>query len=472
MLLKYFYDEKLAQASYMVGCQATGEALVVDPSRDIEAYLKTAKQEGLTITKVAETHIHADFVSGAKELAIETGATAMLSGEGGNEWSYQFLDEINHQLVHDGDMFKVGNVTLEVMHTPGHTPESISFVLYDRGQEYPMGIFTGDFVFVGDVGRPDLLEKAAGQENTSEVGARDMYASLQRFKALPDYMQLWPGHGAGSACGKSLGAIPTSTVGYEKLTNWALLAEDEETFIKDLTSEQPEPPKYFAVMKKVNKEGPALLRQLDEPEEMKPSVSILQPKLEDHLQMIDTRPASEFAKEHVPGTINIPHNKGFANWAGWIVNYDKPVHLIANESAMSDLKQALRSVGADQIDGFMAPEQIESLKEQGMKMESYTIKTPEEVAPLIENGDVNLVDVRNEGEWNDGHIPQATHIHLGYLEDRIEEVPTDKPVVLQCQSGGRSAMATSILQANGIKEVINMAGGFGAWSKKDLPQTK
>ncbi len=471
MLLKYFYDEKLAQASYMVGCQATGEALVVDPSRDIQAYLDTAKKENLTITKVAETHIHADFVSGARELATQTGATAFLSGEGGDDWSYQFLDSINHELVYDGTQFKVGNVTIEVMHTPGHTPESISFVLYDRDQDAPMGIFTGDFVFVGDVGRPDLLEKAAGLENTSEIGGRQMFKSLERFKALPDYMQVWPGHGAGSACGKALGAIPSSTVGYEKITNWALAYDDEDAFVKDLVSEQPEPPKYFAVMKKVNKEGPALLSELGEPTHMSWSAEELGEQLRNDLQLIDTRPAAQFAEEHIPGTINIPSNKSFANWAGWLVDYDKPVYLITEEDQVEDLTKALRSIGADSVAGFMTPAELSELKTEGMDMEAYNVTTPEEIAESIEAGDVHLLDVRNQSEWDAGHIPQAQHIMLGYLQERIDEVPTDKPVVLQCQAGGRSAMATSILQANGIKDVINMQGGFGAWSKRQLPQT-
>lgn len=472
MLLKYFYDEKLAQASYMVGCQATGEALVVDPSRDIQAYLDTAKKENLTITRVTETHIHADFVSGAKELATETGATAMLSGEGGNDWTYQFLDQINHEIVRDGDQFMVGNVKIEVMHTPGHTPESISFVLYDRGQDTPMGVFTGDFVFVGDVGRPDLLEKAAGQKDTSRVGAKQMFESLKRFKQLPDHMQVWPGHGAGSACGKALGAIPSSTVGYEKVTNWALRHDEEEAFINELISEQPEPPKYFAVMKKVNKVGPALIRELGEPKNTLLSADELTKELENGMQLIDTRPSSEFAKEHIAGTINIPNNKSFANWAGWLVDYDKPVYLIADEQNIEDLTKSLRSIGADDVAGYMETAAIAGLKGEGIATESYEVATPDQLKDKIANEEVTLIDVRNEGEWNDGHIPQAQHIMLGYLQERIDEVPTDKPVVLQCQSGGRSAMATSILQANGIKNVTNMAGGFGAWAKEDLPQTK
>ncbi len=266
MLLRYFYDQKLAQASYMVGCQMTGEAVVIDPARNITPYLQEAEKEGMKIVATAETHIHADFVSGSLELAKRTGSTAYLSDEGDASWKYAFAKDIDSKLVKDGDTFKVGNVTLEVMHTPGHTPEHISFLLYDRNQTQPMGIFTGDFVFVGDIGRPDLLEEAAGVKGTTAIGAEQMFDSLKKFKALPDFVQVWPGHGAGSACGKALGAIPTSTVGYEKATNWALQMTDKDAFIKELTTDQPEPPNYFAMMKKVNKEGIQVTNMIARPE--------------------------------------------------------------------------------------------------------------------------------------------------------------------------------------------------------------
>lgn len=264
MLLRYFYDEKLAHASYLVGCQKTGEAIVIDPGRNLKPYLQAAEDEGLNITAAAETHIHADFVSGARELGATHQAKLYLSDEGDADWKYQYVDELKHQLVKDGDRFSIGNLMFEVMHTPGHTPESISFLLTDGGgnADRPIGIFTGDFVFVGDIGRPDLLEKAAGIKGTSQSGAREMFKSLGKFKQLPDYLQVWPAHGAGSACGKALGAIPTTTVGYEKMFNWAMAYTDEETFVKALLDGQPEPPKYFAVMKRVNKEGPPLLKDL------------------------------------------------------------------------------------------------------------------------------------------------------------------------------------------------------------------
>ncbi len=263
MLLKYFYDNALAHASYLVGCQKTKEAIIVDPGRDIDQYLATAGSEGVKIVAAAETHIHADFVSGARELAERVGAKLFLSDEGSTDWKYLYANEYDSQLLKDGDIVQIGQISFEVLHTPGHTPESISFVLTDKGggATRPMGIFTGDFVFVGSVGRPDLLEEAAGVTGSAEPGARDLFRSALRFKQLPDYLQVWPAHGAGSACGKGLGAIPSSTVGYEKLFNPALQITDEQEFVDYILSEQPEAPKYFAIMKRVNKEGPESARR-------------------------------------------------------------------------------------------------------------------------------------------------------------------------------------------------------------------
>jgi hydroxyacylglutathione hydrolase len=269
MLLRRFYDDKLAQASYLVGCQSTGEALVVDANRDVDAYVRVAAAEGLRITHVTETHIHADFVSGSLELAERTGGRLYLSRMGGPDWSYAFAERTGAVLVGDGDAFKVGNVRIEVLHTPGHTPEHLTFLVIDGASaNRPMGALTGDFVFVGDVGRPDLLERAAKVAGTMEQSARQLHASLQRFRALPDWLQLWPGHGAGSACGKSLGAVPQTTLGYEKLFNWAFAQSDPDLFAAAVLDGQPDPPKYFAHMKKVNKIGPRVLGGFTRPERL------------------------------------------------------------------------------------------------------------------------------------------------------------------------------------------------------------
>ena len=272
MLLKYFYDQALAHASYMVGCQQAKAAIVVDPGRDVDQYIEMAKREGLDLVAVAETHIHADYVSGARELADRVGAKLYVSDEGPAEWKYLYLEDYKHELLTDGDRFQIGKIQFEVLHTPGHTPESISFLLTDQGggADKPMGIFTGDFVFVGSIGRPDLLEEAAGIAGTAEPGARDLFRSAERFKQLPGYLQVWPAHGAGSACGKGLGAIPSSTVGYERLFNPALQYDDEDAFVRYILADQPDAPKYFAVMKRVNKEGPRLIRELPVPGLLQP----------------------------------------------------------------------------------------------------------------------------------------------------------------------------------------------------------
>ena len=465
MLLKYFYDDKLAHASYMVGCQATGEALVVDPGRDVDIYLDSARANGMKVVGTTETHIHADFVSGSRELAERVGAKLYLSDEGDEDWKYTFVDGYEHELIKDGDSFMVGNIKLDVMHTPGHTPEHLSFVLTDMGggADKPMGIFTGDFVFVGSTGRPDLLEKAAGIADTSVAGAKQMFESLKRFRELPDYMQVWPAHGAGSACGKGLGAIPSSSVGYEKMFNHAFAYDNEEEFIEQLLAGQPEPPKYFAVMKRVNKAGPNVLGGLPQPAQL-PAERLAELRKEG-AQVIDTRSARAFAQAHLPGTINIPLGM-LPGWAGWLVDYEKPLYLIVDENQAQTAVRDLIYIGIDQVEGYFDPS---ILTEQAEMLESYQVATAAEIAPQVLAGDVTLIDVRAQSEWDGGHLPGAQHIMLGYLMERANEIATNKPVVVQCRSGARSAIAASILQAQGIKNVTNLMGGYSKWVGAGLP---
>ncbi|EMB16577.1 MBL fold metallo-hydrolase [Rhodopirellula europaea] len=467
MLLKYFYDDKLAHASYLVGCQRAREAIVIDPGRDIAGYLALAEREGLKITAVAETHIHADYVSGARELADRLGAKLYVSDEGPAEWKYLYLDGYANQLLHDGDSFSIGKIKFDVMHTPGHTPESLSFVLTDQGggATSPMGIFTGDFVFVGSIGRPDLLEEAAGIAGTSEPGARDLFASMKRFRALPDHLQVWPAHGAGSACGKGLGAIPSSTVGYEKLNNPALQYNDEESFVRYILADQPEAPKYFAVMKRVNKEGPRVLGEGHHHQMLE--LAELHGALKSGT-VVDLAPSSEFAKGHVPGAINIPIGM-LATWAGWLVDYDKPTYLICKPEQLEEAARVLHKIGVEEIVGAFDADRVRS---SGQANEVYSTAKPAELLPRIESGQVTLVDVRSNEEWNEGHIQNASHHFLGRLPSRLSELPKDKTVVVHCLSGARSSIAASVLQANGVKDVINMEGGYKAWVQADLPKQK
>jgi hydroxyacylglutathione hydrolase len=463
MLLKYFYDKSLAHASYLVGCQKSGEAIVIDPSRNIAPYLEAAKAEALRIVGSAETHIHADFVSGSRELADRVGAKLYLSDAGPSDWKYGFANRYDSRLLKDGDEFYVGNVRFEVLHTPGHTPESISFVLTDLGggANAPMGIFTGDFVFVGSIGRPDLLETAAGVIGSAEVGARQLYHSTLRFRELPDYLQVWPAHGAGSACGKGLGAIPSSTVGYEKRFSPALQFDDEQEFVDYILTDQPETPFYFAEMKRVNKVGPELTKNLAPVTRI--DVTELARAAAKH-PVLDTSAASEFAQGHVPGTINVPASN-LVQWAGFFVDYTKPIYLIADEKSFPAHLRSLRSIGIDNVGGFF---DAAAIKADGLRTESYQSATPVELRASIDEGDVTLIDVRAATEFHAEHIAGAEHRFLGTLLRNIDSISNDKPVVVQCLAGGRSAIAASILQRAGF-DVINMQGGYQAWVAAGLP---
>jgi len=469
MILHRIYDPKLAQASYLVGCELTREAIVVDPNRDAEQYLAAAAAERVRITHVTETHIHADFVSGSRELAGRTGAALLLSAEGGEDWQYAFARSDAARLLRDRDQFQVGQVRFDVMHTPGHTPEHLAFMVTDTATtDRPMGVFTGDFVFVGDVGRPDLLERAARVVGSMEASARQLHASLQRFKKLPDHLQLWPGHGAGSACGKSLGAVPQTTLGYERLVNWGLIAGSEEEFVAGVLAGQPEPPRYFAEMKRVNREGPRVLGHLPKPPAL--AGDTLRHVLESGAIVLDTRSVHAFGAGHVPGTINIPLNRSFTTWAGWLIPYDRDFYLIAEEGrALEEAVRDLALIGLDRVHGWFGVEAVDEWKRSGGTLETVTEISSGDVATRLRDGGATIVDVRNVHEWEAGHLEGAHHIPLGELPSRIAEIPRDRPIVLHCQGGTRSAIAASLLQAEGVEDVLNLAGGFAAWKEAGLP---
>jgi hydroxyacylglutathione hydrolase len=469
MILRRLYDDKLAQASYLVGCAATGEALVVDPNRDVEQYVEAARGEGLRVMHVTETHIHADFVSGSRELARRSGAQLFLSGEGGEDWRYAFAEEAGATLLRDGDSFRVGNVRVEVLHTPGHTPEHLAFVVTDTaGADRPMGVLSGDFVFVGDVGRPDLLERAARHEGTMEAGARTLFRSLQRFKALlPDWVQLWPGHGAGSACGKALGAVPQSTLGYEKLFNWGLAAADEEEFVRAVLAGQPEPPMYFAEMKRINRDGPPLLGGL-RPPPLLPD-SRLDAVLAEGATVVDTRPRPEFARRHVPGTLGVPLGKSFPTWAGSVVVPGRPLYLVADEAGAAEAARDLALIGLDGVAGRFAPEAVDAWVGEHGQAGSVADVTPEEMEQRRLTGRVELVDVRNSSEFEAGHLAGARNLPLGRLAERLGELPRDRTLVVHCQSGARAGVAISLLQASGFRDLLHLDGDFAGWKAAGRP---
>ncbi|WP_188621006.1 MBL fold metallo-hydrolase [Flavobacterium suaedae] len=456
MYFQHVYDKSLAQASYFIGCQAKGEAIVIDAKRDIDTYLDIAKQNNMTITHIAETHIHADFLSGSRELAAVTGAKMYLSDEGGADWQYEF----NHIGLKNGDVIKVGNLSLEVLHTPGHTPESISFLLTDHpATDEPVMIFTGDFVFVGDIGRPDLLEKAAGLKGTQDAGAKQMYQSLEKFASLPPYIQVWPAHGAGSACGKALGAVPSSTVGYEKIRNWAFQYTNNEKEFKDyLLADQPEPPKYFAMMKKLNKVNRPLLVEV--PKHAKLSKEEFLNAYNKGIKVIDTRNKFDFAKAHLPNTINIQGNNSFATWCGWVLNYEEQFILIADDDQMDDITRKLMRIGLDNIYGY-----ISDIQSTGIAPEQSEIIDADTLKSYIGNENVQIIDVRGASEYNAAHIKGAENIFVGTLADNLDKIDKNKEVVIHCQSGDRAAIAQSILARNGFKNMKNYSAGMAEWKK-------
>lgn len=455
MFFRSFTDEKLAHYSYLIGCQQTGEAVIIDPPRHFDHILAVAKKEGLEVIAAADTHIHADYVSGVRQLAIEHGVKLYLSDEGDENWKYDFPKGIDIELVKDGDVFTIGNVDFEVIHTPGHTPESVSFILTDRGggATEALGIFTGDFVFVGDIGRPDLLEEAAGMLGTAETGARAMFKALERFKQLPDYMIVWPAHGAGSACGKSLGAVPMSTVGYEKQFNWALQIDDEEAFIQELLQEQPEAPVYFAEMKRINKIGPDLVKDKTIP--LITDANLLKELLEEKdTLLIDTRASAIAQNELIKGSINIPLDDSFTNWAGWLAKYDEGLLLLSEENERDEVRIALQSIGLDKIEAFVDPSIVKNM--DTVRYETISLN---QFIDQMKDDQAYLIDVRNETEWKQGHFDKANHHFIGYFRETT--LPKDiKNVMVYCQTGARSAIAASILKSQGYKNVKHMTSGY------------
>jgi hydroxyacylglutathione hydrolase len=466
MLLKRIHDDLLSQTSYLIGCEETGLAAVIDPNRDTARYIAEAAQEKLEIEFVTETHIHADFVSGARALASATGAKLLLSGEGGPDWSYRFAGQDGARVVYDGDTFDVGRVRFKVLHTPGHTPEHISFLITDTAASArPIGLVSGDFIFVGDVGRPDLLERAAHIAGTAGTLARQLFGSIRATSALADYLQIWPGHGAGSACGKALGAMPSTTLGYERLVNWAFQISDEDAFVREALANQPEPPPYFARMKQVNRDGPPL--ELPTTRLAQLSAGGLRAALAADACVIDARPTANFSASHIPGTLSFPLGTSFATWTGWLVPPDRDIIILADDAGrVARARHTLSLIGLDRVVGSADAEIRDDWKRTIGPLASVELTTAKEVATADSR---TLIDVRRETEWNEGHAPNAEHHFLGELLDSTRDLPKDTPIAVHCQGGTRSGIAASLLQANGFTDVVNVKDGFDGWTAAGLP---
>jgi hydroxyacylglutathione hydrolase len=469
MIVTRLYEPAIAQASYLIGCAATGEALVIDPNRDVDQYIEAAGREGLRVAHVTETHIHADFVSGARELAARTGARLYLSDEGDADWKYGFARE--GTLIRNGDRIAVGRIQVEAVATPGHTPEHLAFLITDTAAaDAPIAAATGDFIFVGDVGRPDLLERAANIKGTMEIGARALWKSLEAFKRRDDWLQIWPGHGAGSACGKGISAVPYSTLGYERRFNWAFKVQGEEAFVRQVLAGQPEPPRYFATMKRVNKTGPESLGGFRVPARLDDAV--FDRLVAAGATVVDTRSAADFAAAHVPRTLSIPLTGSFVTWAGWLLPYTEDLYFIVDDltdEAAVDVVRRLALIGLDRVGGLFDRGVVERAARRGVSMGTIRQMSAADLARHPDGNGFAIIDVRSESEWRAGHLPAATHIPLGYLSDRLAEVPLDRPVVLQCQSGNRSSIAASLLARLGRSNVVNLAGGLDACRQTGLP---
>jgi hydroxyacylglutathione hydrolase len=462
MFFKRFYDDNLAQASYMIACDKTHEAIIIDPTLDVGQYARAAGAQRARITHVTETHVHADFVSGARSLAEATGAALHLSGEGGEAWGYAATAMKRANPLRDGSEIPVGRIRLRAIHTPGHTPEHIAFLVSDleRGED-PVGALTGDFVFVGDVGRPDLLERAAGAKGSMTTAARDLFRSVRAFAAQPDHLQIWPGHGAGSACGRSLGSMPQSTLGYEKLFNWAFAEMNEDDFVARVLRDQPVPPKYFAVMKRVNRAAEAPGSRL-RPQLL--DVDDLEAALRDGALVIDTRAADRFAAGHVPDTLNIPIGKSFLNWTGALVPEDRDFYLIIErEQDDAALVAELGKIGMNHVAGFFRSDVLQDWKSRHGEPAKVPQLDAAGLRDVMEKKKVQVVDVRAPEEWSHGHLAGAIHIPLAALPDRVGEIDPAVPIVLHCRGGGRSSIAASFLQARGVGGVSNLAGGYDGW---------
>lgn len=468
MYLKQITDPSLAQNAYLIGCQRTGEAIVVDPERDVDRYLELAEAEGLRIVAVADTHIHADYLSGVREFVEHHGAKAYVTAEGGPDWQMEWAKgDSRTQEIRNGDSIKIGNIELTVLLTPGHTPEHVSFLLIDHGggASEPIAILSGDFIFVGDVGRPDLLESAAGQAGAMEASAKVLYDSLRQTEGLPDFLQVLPAHGAGSACGKALGAIPTSVLGYERKFNGALheaLNESREDFVDSILSGQPEPPVYFARMKRDNRDGQALLPggKLPQPTWMA-ATDFAAFVADDKNVVLDLRPdKAAFMAKHVKGALWAPlQGTEFPEMVGSFVEEKTPIMLLISKAG--EVEEAVRQlvrIGYDEVVGWLP---VEEALASSVPTESIERITTANLAESLSVKPGFVLDVRRAAEFAEGHFEGAKQIAHTRLMTRTEEIPKDGIIYAHCRSGARAAKAASFLAKKGF-DVVHVDGAVEA----------
>jgi hydroxyacylglutathione hydrolase len=463
MYFEQFYLTCLAHASYMIGSE--GEAAVVDPQRDVDIYLKAAAEQGLTIRHIFETHLHADFVSGHKELAARTGAKIYIGAQANASFA--------HEALTDGFEIKIGAVRVRALETPGHTPESVCLVVTDGstagadGPALASVVLTGDTLFIGDVGRPDLAKT-----HTPQQLAGLLYDSLhQKLMALPDEAMVYPAHGAGSLCGRAMRAERSSTIGTERLTNYALQIGSRDEFIAQLTTNLPTRPEYFLEDAEINRSGAATLTDLPPLPALSPAeVNSL---LGQHANLLDVRPGEEFAAGHVPGAISIALSGQFASWAGGILGIrSNPVLIGDSDEQIEEARLRLARVGIEELRGYLAGG-VAAWKKAGLPVTKTAQISPRELSERLRSGDVlaaDVIDVRREGEWQAGHIPEVECRALDSFAQRIPVLDQERAVAVHCKSGYRSMIACSLLERAGYRNVMNVAGGFDAWHEAGLAE--
>jgi hydroxyacylglutathione hydrolase len=452
MKFTQYYLECLSQASYLIGDESTGRAVVVDPRRDIDEYVRDAAADGLTIELVIETHFHADFLSGHLELAAATGAEIGFSDVAETEFESRKLA--------DGERISLGDVQLEIRHTPGHTPESLSVVVSEHADdEIPYAVLTGDALFIGDVGRPDLL---ASLGYTRDELANQLYDSLHgKLMTLPDATRVYPAHGAGSACGKNLSTDTWSTIGDQRVNNYAVLAPDKKTFVDLVTEGQPPAPSYFVYDAVLNRKDRGLLDEVTPPTEL--TLDEVRQFMADGAMLIDGRTPEEFAHGHLTGAINVGLEGRYAEFAGSVVPHDVDIVLQVDPGFEVEARNRLARIGFDRVVGALADALAVMAEHPDQTERASRLTVPEFDRRRVEIDGLQVVDIRNPGEVALGAIDGAIEIPVGQLPGRLDELDSSAPTVIYCAGGYRSSVAASLLRQEGFSDVSDLLGGYGAW---------
>lgn len=459
VIFERFEAGGISHYSYFIGDAISGEAAVIDPRRDVEVYADLADQHRLKIRYAIETHIHADFVSGARELAHRTGARIHASVEGGSDYGFPVVP------IRDGDVIRVGGVELQAIHTPGHTPEHMSFLASQRGSKNSAwALFTGDFLFAGSVGRPDLM----GVENTDKLAKR-LWESLQTaFSELPDELPIYPAHGPGSPCGAGITERQgQATLGTERASNPAMQFDNRNAFIEDLLFNQPPVPYYWPRMKEINARGPEVLGGVPEPEAVEPAAFERLTASKD-TQLLDTRHFFGFGGGHIPGAINIGHSGSISMWGGWLFDPKRPIALVkATEGAATEVTAWLMRVGLTDVpavlDGGM-----DAWTMSGRRFRTVPQMSIYDLRDRLDDPDLQIVDIRTPSDWDKGHLPGARYVFLPEIPDRLDEFDRSKPVVTYCGTGYRASIGASLFKRGGF-EVYSVPGSMGAWEAAGHP---